>query len=127
MRVSEAISGADGLRPGNNIDVQIKRRWLLSLDKKIYSDIILKHEGEVPPPVNYLSCDAELLLPDTDFEVYIWYLISQIDSALGESARHNTSAERFNYLFSSASARYKREHKPLQPNKVHNVMKARGI
>lgn len=129
MKVSEAINCADELRPGNRISVETKRRWLLSLDRNIFNDIIKQHENAtVVEPSDYTEeHDAEMLLSDSDTEVYVWYIISQIDAVTAETERYNTSAERFNSLYKRFSARYTREHTPIPQGALHNIMKVGGI
>lgn len=127
MNVSEAITAADDLRPGNRISTEIKRMWLNGLERKIYENVILTHEGEHTRLPDYRTEDAVLLIPDTYSEVYVWFLISQIDAALGETERHNTSAERYNSLYAEFLRWYNRTHLPKQPPKIHSVLKRRGI
>lgn len=129
MLISGAINAADELRPGNRVSAEMKRRWLFNLDKRIYEDIVLAHEGAdtVSEPDGYLEIDSELLIPDTHSEVYVWYLISQIDAALAETERYYTSSERFNSLYSAFSRWYTREHMPLQKHRLHNVMRVGGL
>ena len=129
MLVSGAINAANELRAGNRIAESTKRRWLLSLDKRIYEEIILVHEGSenVSEPDDYTSKDSTLLLPDTYSDVYVWYLVSQIDLALAETERYYNSSGRFNSLYSAFERRYTREHMPLQKHRLHNVMRVRGV
>lgn len=129
MDIIEAIESANELRPGNRISDDVKRRWLYSLDLKIYNEIYSTHTpNEVLVPQSYMSVtDAELLIPDIDSEVYVWYLVSQIDAASGESDRYNMSVERFNSLYKEFSARYNREHTPINNHRVRNVMTVGGI
>ena len=129
MKIIEAIESADELRPGNRVSNDTKRRWLYALDLKVYNEVFVTHEGnEAEIPTDYLTTtDTELLIPEIDSEVYVWYLISQIDSATGESDRYNTSAERFNSLYNEFTKRYNREHTPINNYRVHNVMAVGGI
>lgn len=129
MRVSEAISAADELRPGNKVDIAAKRRWLEALDGKIYENIICNHEGReaYTKPSNYVFDDSEMIVSGAHSELYVWYLVSQIDAALGETERYNTSAERYNSLYRDFSASYTRGHIPINNYKLRNVSKVRGI
>ena len=183
MNIIEAIESANELRPGNRISDDTKRKWLYSLDLKIYNEVILTHEREeisgdingdgivdekdkdllrkvimgtyIPSEKELLRCDvnndgtidqrdivwlekkffrdyltvtdAKLIIPDIDSEVYVWYLVSQIDAATGETERYNMSTERFNLLYKAFSARYNREHTPINNYRVHNVMAVGGI
>lgn len=183
MTILEAIESADELRAGNRISEDTKRKWLRSLDLKIYNEVILTHEHEeirgdingdgiidekdvkildavimgtyTPTEKESLQCDvnkdgvidkydrpllaqnvfpnylsvtdATLLIPDIDAEAYVWYLVSQIDAASGESDRYNMSVDRFNLLYKRFTARYNREHTPINNYRVHNVMAVGGI
>lgn len=129
MRVSEAINAADELRAGNKVPITAKRRWLKSLDDTVYANIISKHEGaeNISAPADYTLEDCEMLIPDTHSEVYVWFLVSQIDAALGESERYNTSAERHNALYNAFSRWYTREHTPINNARLRNVSRVRGV
>lgn len=129
MRVSEAIIAADELRAGNKVPITTKRRWLKAFDDTVYADIVSKHEGaeNIATPADYTVEDCEMLIPDTHSEVYVWYLVSKIDAALGETERYNTSAERHNSLYNAFSRWYTREHTPINNTHLRNVSRVRGI
>lgn len=129
MKLSEAIKGADELRPGNKISNETKRRWLYSLDVGIFENVMLAHEDNASEyPKDYLTeFDPDLLLDNSDAEVYVWYLVAQIDSATGESERYNTSTERYKALYKAFSAKYTREHMPIQKHRLQNVMRIGGL
>ena len=129
MTILEAIEAANELRAGNRVSDDTKRRWLYQLDLKIFNEVIATHtQTEAVSPKDYTkTTDCDLLIPDIDSEVYVWYLIAQIDSATGESDRYNTSAERFNSLYTAFTKRYNREHTPINNLRVRNAMKVGGI
>lgn len=129
MKIIEAIESANELRPGNRISDDVKRQWLRSLDLKIYNEIYATHTpNDATSPDGYEEIyDTELLVPDIDAELYVWYIVSQIDAATGETERYNMSAERFSLLYKEFSARYNREHTPINNYRVRNVMAVGGI
>lgn len=129
MKIIEAIESANELRPGNRISDDVKRKWLRSLDLKIYNEIYATHTlNDATQPDEYDKIyDTELLVPDIDAELYVWYIVSQIDAATGETDRYNMSVERFNLLYTEFSARYNREHTPINNYRAHNAMAVGGI
>jgi hypothetical protein len=129
MKIIEAIESANELRLGNRISDDVKRKWLRSLDLKIYNEIYATHTpNDATQPDEYDKIyDTELLVPDIDAELYVWYIVSQIDAATGETDRYNMSAERFNSLYKEFSSRYNREHTPINNYRVRNVMAVGGI
>ena len=129
MKIIEAIESANELRAGNRISDDMKRQWLLSLDLKIYNEIYATHTpNDATQPDGYEEIyDTDLLVPGIDAELYVWYIVSQIDAASGETDRYNMSADRFNALYRNFSARYNREHTPINNYRVHNVMAVGGI
>lgn len=129
MKIIEAIESANELRPGNRISDDTKRQWLRSLDLKIFNEICSTHTpNDATPPDEYNEVyDTDLLVADIDAGLYVWYIVSQIDAVTGESERYNMSVERFNTLYRNFSARYTREHTPINNYRVHNVMAVGGI
>ena len=99
MLAQRVLSACDALRP-NAFTTEEKLCWLQNLDAALCSEaarvVTLTME-----PTPYTPETA--LLIDEDFcDVYVKYLLSQIDFANGEIGRYNASAA----LFNAAYTRY---------------------
>lgn len=116
MKIGEAIKIIDDLRPNQYTD-EDKVRWLSVLDGKTYIEVIKTHEGgedvewEAYTPVDM---DAELIIPAPyDYEVYINWLMAQIDMANAEVGKYNQSITLYNTAFMQWQQFYNRTHMPL--------------
>lgn len=125
MTIQEAIETSDSLRPSRFDGIE-KVKWLSALDRRIKSEIIDTHEENEEISGTFIydestNLQEKLLVPDPYSELYIHYIISQIDFYNGEYARYNNSAGMFNQQYNEFSRWYNREHMPLQsvnPKKV---------
>lgn len=116
MKIAEAIDLIDALRPNQYSD-EDKVRWLSVLDGKAYIEVILTHEGA--DEVSYEAyttedMDRELLIPAPyAHEVYINWLMAQIDQANAEIGKYNQSITLYNAAFLQWQQYYNRRHMPL--------------
>jgi len=146
LRVNEAISLADGLRP-NALGEEIKARWLRELDMRIAEMLRLDapaeddggaekggaggHGGtgvklregvdidtdtpetpEWPRAMVWPEEDPELLLPDGNGLVYVYYLAAQTDYFNEEAELYAGDSARYNAAMAEAGAQWRREHAP---------------
>ena len=116
MTIAEAIGIIDTLRPNQYTD-EDKVRWLSVLDGKAYIEVIKTHEGA--ENVSYEAyavqdMDKEMLIPAPyDHEVYINWLMAQIDQANAEIGKYNQSITLYNAAFLQWQQYYNRTHMPL--------------
>lgn len=116
MKIAEAIDLIDALRPNQYSD-EDKVRWLSVLDGKAYIEVILTHEGA--DEVSYEAyttedMDKELLIPAPhDHEIYVNWLMAQIDQANAEIGKYNQSITLYNAAFLQWQQYYNRRHMPL--------------
>ena len=108
MTLANAISQADALRD-NVIDEEQKAEWVIALDAEL-SEIL----NETPEPLSYPADeDEELLMPFPYDDVYVKYLIAQIDYYNMESALYANDMAVYNQRVSEARAWLRRHnHKP---------------
>ena len=112
MTVGEIISKTDDRKPNHYTDAD-KRDWLSDLDGRILHEVLERYEGEVPEFSRYTSDSAVLLAEDTYCDMYIYYLMAQMDFFNAEFARYNNSSAAFNQAFMDFARQYHRTHVPL--------------
>lgn len=124
MKISEAISEADGLR-ANMQPTEQKVKWLTRLDMKVKQEIIDTHElneGETEPatPVYSISnMETALLVPEPFAEMYVHWLVAQIDYANMEYDGFNAANAMFESVYSNYRNYYNQQHKPLSCKKIY--------
>lgn len=116
MTILEAMTQADLARP-NELEPELKLRWLSTLDGQIHAELMAPC-GEGPAVFSPYGADTELsrsslLAPFPYDELYLLWLVMQIDLAQGELERYNNDALRFNRCWQSFAAHWSRTH--LQP------------
>lgn len=115
MFIKDAIGIIDTLRPNQYTD-EDKVRWLSVLDGKAVAEVIETHEGgENVKWEAYTIADyeKELLMPAPyDYEVYINWLMAQIDMANAEVGKYNQSISLFNNAYLQWQQFYNRKHMP---------------
>lgn len=119
ITIAEVISLVDSLKPNVRTDEE-KRLWLNNLDRMIYEDIILTHEGSEEVTFDGYDEDTpddqELLVPKHyGAEIYRFFLEMQIDLANVEYNRYNVSSALFMSAYENYEKAYNRQHMPLQP------------
>ena len=116
MTITEAITRADELKPGNDFDEGTKIRWLSELDHKIYEEIVKTHEGdgeiEFSGYGEDTAGDVVLLAADAYAELYPTWLCAKIDLHNSEIAKYNNSITEFNALWQAFERWYNRTHMP---------------
>lgn len=138
MTTGEIIRKVDELRPNTYTD-QLKIGWLSELDGKIHEEIICTHTDIVeeketpwknpldiertevetanntPPFTPYNTLNDELLIPfPYGGDVYIYYLMSQIDFYNAEIAKYNQSITLYNNAYQAYANWYNRTHSPVR-------------
>ena len=123
MRIDEILADVDEIKP-NTYDDNVKLRWLSELDGKIFDQIILTHEHEVPEEGEltfepYQSLSEDLLVPFPYTDLYRHYLFAMIDYSNGETDRYQNSMVMFNASYQEFTNWYNRTHKPIsKPLKI---------
>ena len=118
MTIREAIEMADRLEH-NSVDYGLKVGWLSDLDSKIYTEIMLTHEGlpEDSEPPHYgpeTDVETELLVTDPHAAaVYSNHLRAMINEAANDTGRYNASVAQFNTALQTYSNWYNKQHMPI--------------
>lgn len=112
MTVGAAIKAADHLR-ANHFCVDEKLKWISRLDGKIANEVLQPRSdirGNVFKGYTQNDIENELLVPYPYDELYVYYLISQIDYYNAEISRYNNSSMMFNNAYNEFEAAYNRDH-----------------
>lgn len=118
MTIQQTIDIVDALRP-NTIPDQIKIGWLVTLDATLRQSVVAQHQAEGTPTLG-TGADldptpaGELLCGVPHHELYQYWLIAQIDFALGEITRYSNSMALYNAAVDAFAATYKAGHRPLK-------------
>lgn len=115
MTAEEAINRCDNLKP-NQYSAEDKIQWLNDIENQIKIEIIDTHEGFEDVAFHGYTVenmDAELIAKPPYSDLYIKYLMAQIDFCNGETSRYNNSALMFNMAYQSFASYYNRTHMPL--------------
>ena len=94
MTAGMAVEMADGMRPNNDFDDQLKQSWLRECDARLRKTVVerssCKDFDAVGADVSWnegLEYETELLAPEQFSPLYVHWLCAQVDLALGEVAR----------------------------------------
>lgn len=115
MKIMEAIQRVDAL-VFNTCTAEQKVQWLSKLDSLIHQNVLQTHAGE---PSEFPGYDADtdpdtaLLVPAPYDTIYLRWLEAQIHYETGEYTRYNNAITLFNTEYAAFSARYNRQHTPL--------------
>lgn len=119
MTVFEAITRLNTLKP-SQYDEDTLVSWLSELEGLIYNEIIKWHEsGEEFLPIDpEADMDRELLAAEPYDDVYLKYLMAQVDFHNGEFTRYNNSMIMYNTALSAFADWYNRNNMPKQESEV---------
>lgn len=116
MKICDAMAMLDKFQP-NSFDVGDKIAWLEELDKELWQEVVQTHEGgeDVPEPCYSAGEQEQALLVDGPYKcIYLHWLQSKLDYALGDFARFNNSYASFEADRAAWKNWYHRNHMPLQ-------------
>ena len=139
MTVKEAIDRVNAIKPNQYMD-DVKITWLSALDHRIYNDLISTHENNPYFTEKIYEIDEEtgeevqilvnekgqeyIELPQEDYEanlfagspyseLYVYYLMSKIDEANGDTAQYINSSILFNNAYADFAKAYNRKNMHL--------------
>ena len=116
MTIGKIIEEADALRE-NAFDREQKLKWLSRVEESLYEKIIRTHQEDEQAaylPITADSPDTQtLMLPDRYGEVYLYYLLAQMDLHNGEYTRYNNSSALYNSAWLDFAADWNRSHPSL--------------
>lgn len=96
--ISELVSSANSVRENQFSDNQ-KMEWIAALDGQINADYLHVSNYSVPTKL------TDKILVDAPYdEMYVVYLLAQMDFYMGEMTRYNAEIARFQTMLDSYSA-----------------------
>ena len=118
MTINDAISIVDEMKP-NMMSRELKLKYLTECEQLIHSEILMKHEHteeQAARPKYTVETDpeTELLAPDAYGEVYVHYIMTQIDRQNQEDGRYNIDRSHFENAWDTLGDWWTREHMPIQ-------------
>lgn len=115
MKAMDIIDRVDLLEP-NEYSPEQKLRWLSTLDGKIYTEVILTHEGGKLDAMPEYETGQEELLVERPYgeDMYYYYLQAMIASENSENARYLKRSTQFNNAYKQFVDWYNRNHMPLK-------------
>lgn len=120
MTLDEAIALCDELKP-NDYARAHKLRWLSDAEGLIYEEVVrprLKTPAGIARFEADTPGDTELLASGPYEDLYVKYLMAQVDFANAEFGRYNNAAMLFNAAFGAFSAWYGRRRRVAHTSHV---------
>lgn len=121
MTISEAITQLQAVKE-NQYDDETLVRWISDLEGILYEDVVKNHEGGADIPHGRYSVDTDmdtvLMVPEPYSDIYIKYLMAQVDYHNAEMQRYTNSMIMYNVALDAFAGWYNRNNMPLQPNYV---------
>ena len=119
MTAGMAVEMADGMRPNNDFDDQLKQNWLRQCDARLRSSVVQRSTcsdfdavGADKAWADGLTYDTELLAPEEFGPLYTHWLCAQMDLALGETARATNELQMYSDYVQEFAAWMRRKYPP---------------
>lgn len=115
--IQQAIDDIDLLKP-NVFPPHQKMLWLSDVDKMIWYEIYMTHEG-MPPQSSFDGYDqdtdpsTELLAPEPYTDIYRHYMAVQMDLATAEDDKYNQDLALYNAAYKTFGDFWRRTHMPI--------------
>lgn len=120
MIINDAIRETNRLKHNAHTDEE-KVAWLERLDQMLYRTVVQTHEGDeemaMPQYDADEDMDTELLASEPHDQMYIYWLMAQIDLANADINQYNVQITLFNDELTQFKASYTRSHLPKSGGK----------
>lgn len=118
MTIQEAISQVDEMKP-NMMSAELKMKYLTEIEQLIHAEIVLKHAhpaewNEKPKYTTATDKLTVLRVPDPYSDVYVKYIISQIDIQNQEDGRYAVDRAQFESAYNTMSDWWTRTYMPVR-------------
>lgn len=122
MTIRECIDRCDRLRP-NVIEEEIKISWLSQHDENLHKTFLEKFQ-QTPARFSAYGDDTskQLLVGDGFSDMYLYWLIAQIDFYLSEIERYNNDMLMYNQTLDSFQREFMSTHS-LKATELKNIMR----
>lgn len=115
MTLAELIAYVDNIRP-NAFDKDVMTGWVNTIERQVYDQILSRaadYTGDTYGPYQYdLDAERELLVEDAHKDVYVTYILAQMDYANMELDRFNADSAMHQAAWQEYAAEYRRNHVP---------------
>ena len=118
MTIQEAIDRADEMK-ANMMAPGLKIKQLTIIEQLIWEEVVMRHEHPAEldtRPVYTEETDptTKLIVPDPYSDVYVDWLLTQIDRQNQEDARYNVDRAHFENSYDTMKTWWTRTHMPRQ-------------
>ena len=118
MTIQEAIDRVDEMKE-NMMSIGLKIKNLTTIEQMIHSEVVMMHEHTAEQearPVYTEETDRQtvLIVPDPYSDVYVSWLMCEIDRQNQEDGRYNADRMQFEANWRNMRDWWRREHMPLQ-------------
>lgn len=115
MTLAELIAYVDNIRP-NAYDKDVMTGWVNTIERQVYDQVLSRaadYTGDTYGPYQYdLDAERELLVEDAHKDVYVTYILAQMDYANMELDRFNADSAMHQAAWQEFAAEYRRNHLP---------------
>ena len=133
MKVKECFDMVDMLK-FNPYDESLKYKWLNTVEKDIFDNIILLAKPPMPedesdnkkklvfePYVEGIDEEKELIAYSPFDMLYVYYICAQIDYWSNEITSYSNSMAMYNERYQSFAAEYRRRFMPKKEEKIIHI------
>ena len=137
MKIKECFDMIDMLKP-NAYDESLKYKWLNTVEKDIFDNIILLAKPPKKPPmpegetdnkkklvfepyVEGIDEEKELIAYSPFDMLYVYYICAQIDYWSNEITSYSNSMAMYNERYQSFAAEYRRRFMPKKEEKIIHI------
>ena len=116
MTIEKVLSRVENIKP-NSYDRETMIAWLSHFDLRVKAEIIDKSINKIEFNGYDANVDEtiELLIPAPYDEIYVHYIMAQIDFANNEIPKYANNMSLVNSLFDNYAKKYRRENRPKGP------------
>lgn len=120
MTIRDCIDLVNATKP-NTAEETSMVEWINQIENTIYKEIILTHEyeGTLPEAPKHESADEDLMVASPYDQLYMYWLMSQVDLQNQELTLYQNSSALFNKAYTDYQNYYNRTHMPLERSRVH--------
>lgn len=118
MTIQEAIRQLDEIKP-NAMSPWLKIKNLTTVEQLIHSEVLMRHvhtpaQAEQPEYTEETDPQTELIIPEPYSDVYVKWLICEVDWQNQEYGRLNVDRAHFENAWDTMADWYTRTHRPIQ-------------
>ena len=122
MELGKMIAMVDQMKP-NQYTKEMKTKWLSEVESTVVNEIFNVAYGEdvVFDGYDYnKDMEKELMIPDTNLDIYQYYLFAKIDYQNSELERYNNDTAMYYAALEDYAKHYRRTHRQKPLRGFHN-------